>query len=77
MIDFSRDFLGSKKITFFTTGTVAITYPKLLKRIVDEGHEVACHYHFHDMMTSQSIEEIEKNLILAKNASSASCGIEP
>lgn len=75
--NFSRDFLGSKKITFFTTGTVAITHPKLLKRIVDEGHEVACHYHFHDMMTSQSTDEIEKNLILAKNAISAACGIEP
>lgn len=75
--EFSKDFLDSKKITFFTTGTVALTHPKLLKRIVDEGHEVACHYHFHDMMTTQSIKEIESNLILAKKAISDACGVEP
>jgi hypothetical protein len=75
--DFSKNFLDSKKITFFTTGTVALTHPKLLKRIVEEGHEIACHYHFHDMMTYQSIEEIESNLILAKKAISDACGVEP
>lgn len=75
--DFSKNFLDSKKITFFTTGTVALTHPMLLKRIVKEGHEIACHYHFHDMMTNQSIEEIESNLILAKKAISDACGVEP
>ena len=47
--DFCNDKLDSKKITFFTTGSVAETFPELLQEIVNNGHEVACHYHYHDL----------------------------
>lgn len=68
---------GSKKITFFTTGTVALTYPDLLKKISMDGHEIACHYHFHDLMSNQSINEIESNIILAREAIKSACGYYP
>ena len=48
--NFSINKLASKKITFFTTGTVAQTYPELLQEIANDGHEIACHYHYHDLM---------------------------
>ena len=31
------------KATFFCTGNFAENAPSIIKRIVDEGHEVACH----------------------------------
>jgi peptidoglycan/xylan/chitin deacetylase (PgdA/CDA1 family) len=35
------------KATFFTLGNIAEKYPKLIKRIVSEGHELACHGYSH------------------------------
>lgn len=75
--DFLEKNAGSKKITFFTTGTVALTYPDLLKKISMDGHEIACHYHFHDLMNNQSINEIESNIILAREAIKSACGYYP
>ena len=34
---------GGAKATFFTLGWVAQRYPQLIRRIADEGHEVASH----------------------------------
>ena len=57
--DFTEAKLSSKKITFFTTGTVAKTFPELLQEISNDGHEIACHYHYHDLMYKESNDEIE------------------
>lgn len=35
------------KVTFFSTATFAIHAPEIMKRIVDEGHEVASHTYYH------------------------------
>lgn len=75
--DFCKTNLSSKKITFFTTGTVAETYPELLKEISSDGHEISCHYHYHDLMYKQSNNEIDKNLELAKEAIFKACGYAP
>ena len=72
--DFCKTNLSSKKITFFTTGTVAETYPELLKEISSDGHEISCHYHYHDLMYKQSNNEIDKNLELAKEAKAKNKG---
>ena len=50
----------SMKATFFTVGDVAEKYPKLIRRIVDSGHEIACHSHMHitlDQHTPASFRE--------------------
>ncbi len=75
--DFSAAKLSSKKITFFTTGTVAKTFPELLQEISNDGHEIACHYHYHDLMYKESNDEIDRNLELAKSAIFEACGFEP
>ena len=75
--EFCNNKLDSKKITFFTTGTVAETFPELLQQIASDGHEIACHYHYHDLMFKQSNQEIDQNLALAKNAIFKACGEEP
>ena len=38
----------------------------MIKQIANDGHEIGCHYYFHDFMKSESIYNIEKNLIKAK-----------
>jgi hypothetical protein len=75
--DFSLNKLSSKKLTFFTTGTVAETYPELLQEIANDGHEIACHYHYHNLMFKESNDEINSNLELAKTAIFKACGEEP
>jgi peptidoglycan/xylan/chitin deacetylase (PgdA/CDA1 family) len=37
--------------TFFTTGEVASRYPAIVQRLVDEGHELACHGMTHRAFT--------------------------
>ena len=44
----SNNFFNGKKITFFTTGVVARKAPDLLAKISKDGHEIGCHYNFHD-----------------------------
>src|SRR5262249_44240066 len=38
--------------TFFTTGEVATRYPDSVKRVVDAGHELACHGMTHTAFTT-------------------------
>src|ERR1043165_109852 len=47
------DDYGSRA-TFFTLGWIAERYPKLIRRIVDRGHELASHGFAHQRATRQS-----------------------
>jgi len=42
------------KATFFMLGWVAERYPQLVKRIIDEGHELASHGYYHVRVTQQN-----------------------
>ena len=66
--NFLEKNFSNSKVTFFTTGTVARLAPDLLKQISNDGHEIASHYNYHDLMFKQSNNEIEKNLIEAKES---------
>ncbi len=63
------------KCTFFTVGEIAEKYPDLIKEIINEGHEIACHTNKHIPLDKQSSKEfksdIEQNLLHLKN-----CGAE-
>src|SRR5688572_4128736 len=48
--------------TFFITGSVADLYPSLVKEIIQEGHEVACHTNKHIPISRQSPEEFKNDL---------------
>ncbi|RJO59927.1 DUF3473 domain-containing protein [candidate division WS5 bacterium] len=50
------------KATFFTVALLARRYPHLIRRIVDEGHELAWHSYSHKMVTELSEEEFESDL---------------
>lgn len=52
--------------TFFTLGWVAERYPALVRRIVDEGHELASHGHDHRRVTSLDAAGFRADLQRAK-----------
>lgn len=52
----------SSKCTFFVVGEVAERYPTLIKRIVDEGHEVGCHTDTHRPLDSMTPAEFRDDL---------------
>ena len=49
------------KATFFTLGWVAEHHPEVIRRIVDEGHELASHGMSHLRVWSQTPEEFRKD----------------
>ena len=57
----------NKNLTFFCTGIVAKHCPDLIKKISDDGNEIACHYNFHDELSKDSLNKIEYNLEQAKD----------
>jgi polysaccharide deacetylase family protein (PEP-CTERM system associated) len=62
------DILGERgaRSTFFVLGWVARRYPGLVRRIADEGHEVASHTDRHKMLCSLGRDELARDLARAK-----------
>jgi polysaccharide deacetylase family protein (PEP-CTERM system associated) len=56
------------KATFFTLGWVAARHPKLLRRIAEEGHEVASHGWDHDRVFTLDAASFRADLARAKAA---------
>jgi polysaccharide deacetylase family protein (PEP-CTERM system associated) len=54
------------RATFFMLGWVAERYPGLVRRIVERGHELACHGYEHERATEQSREEFRQDVTRAK-----------
>ena len=54
------------KATFFMLGWVAERYPELVRRIVNEGHELASHGYEHIRVTTQNPEEFLKDISKTK-----------
>lgn len=50
------------RTTFFATGSVARKYPTLIRTIVDDGHEVACHSNRHLTLDKHSPESFRADL---------------
>ena len=50
------------KATFFMLGYVAEAFPELVKKILDQGHEIGTHGYSHTRITNQTPEEFEKDL---------------
>jgi len=55
------------KATFFTLGWIAKRYPKMISRIVDEGHELASHGWDHVRVTNQTPEEFAVDINRSKD----------
>lgn len=54
------------KATFFTLGWIAERYPQLVRRIVDNGHELASHGYGHERASDQSEAAFFADIQLAK-----------
>jgi len=52
--------------TFFVLGWVAQRFPELLKRIVNEGHELASHGFSHIRVTQQTRDEFQEDVVRTK-----------
>lgn len=64
------------KATFFTLGWVAERYPKLIQRIVNEGHELASHGYEHIRVTEQSPDDFLQDIRKTKAILEEKGGIE-
>ncbi|CAL1239514.1 Polysaccharide deacetylase [Candidatus Methylocalor cossyra] len=54
------------RATFFVLGWVAERYPSLVRRIVDAGHELACHGYSHIRVTEQTPDQFREDAGRAK-----------
>ena len=54
------------RATYFMLGWVAERYPALVRRIVEQGHELASHGHAHRRATEQNREEFREDVTRAK-----------
>ena len=60
--------------TFFQLGQLAEQYPEVVKRIVDEGHEIACHTYDHSHMGDAVTAE---DITIGNDAIEKACGVRP
>jgi peptidoglycan/xylan/chitin deacetylase (PgdA/CDA1 family) len=65
-MQFMSENFDEVRCTFFCTGILAEKNPNIISKIASDGHEIACHYHFHDDFNKDSIENARANLHLAK-----------
>jgi polysaccharide deacetylase family protein (PEP-CTERM system associated) len=60
--------------TMFVLGWAAERYPAIVRRIVDEGHEVASHTHLHRNLNQLPRDEVVRELARAKDVLEQSTG---
>ncbi len=63
------------RATFFVLGWVAERYPALIRTIVAQGHELACHGYDHVRVTEQSPEEFRRDVDRAKKLLEDAAGV--
>lgn len=63
------------KATFFTLGWVGDVAPGLVRRIVDEGHELAAHGFSHTRITDQTPDEFRLDIRRAKDTLEQAAGV--
>lgn len=51
------------KATFFLLGRNMLTYPAIIQRIINEGHQVAGHTQDHDVLVNISATDVEKTML--------------
>lgn len=51
--------------TCFCTGQMAQLFPQIVRRLADEGHEIACHSHTHTWCNKMSREQMKEDTHIA------------
>ena len=54
------------KATFFTLGWIAQRHPQMVKRLIEQGHEVASHGWSHVRVTQQSPDQFREDVVRTK-----------
>jgi polysaccharide deacetylase family protein (PEP-CTERM system associated) len=57
---------GGVKATFFVLGEVGAAHPAIVRKIAQDGHEVACHGYHHDLVSGQSPRTFRAGIRRAK-----------
>lgn len=57
---------ASVKATFFTLGWIAERYPQVVRRIAEQGHEVASHGYAHRRACEQDIDQFDQDIRSSK-----------
>lgn len=65
------------KATFFLVGRNVAAFPAIVKRMVEEGHEVANHSWSHPLLTQLGAQGVESQLRRAHDAIVKACGVAP
>ncbi len=65
------------KATFFMVGRNAAAYPAIVRRMAEEGHEVANHTWAHPLLTSYGNEGVDSQLRRTHDAIVKACGTAP
>ena len=63
------------RATFFALGWIAERHPKLLREIVDRGHEIACHGYGHELVYEIGPERFRSDLRRARSAIEDATGV--
>lgn len=62
------------RATFFVLGRQVETHPDVVRRIADEGHELACHGYDHGILVFRSAEHVEDQIRRCEQAVIAATG---
>jgi len=65
------------KATFFVIGKSAKTYPQIVRRIIEEGHEIGNHTWTHASLTTRSDAQIRSELKMSEDALVEAAGYRP
>lgn len=65
------------KGTFFLVGELAKRYPAIVRRIVEEGHEIGNHTYTHPILTKCSDDKVRSELQRSADAIREACGYTP
>jgi len=71
------DLLAAAKrnATFFALGWVGEKYPRLIRKVADCGHEIACHSHLHRLVYSLTPSEFREDTRRAKEVLEQAGGV--
>lgn len=64
----------SAKATFFVLGRQVETHPDLVRRMVDEGHELACHGYDHGILVFKDAEHVTDQITRCEQAVASAVG---
>jgi len=65
------------KATFYVIGKNVDLYPGIVRRTVDEGHEIGNHTYNHPKLSSMSMSAVNQELKRTKDSIVQACGIAP